>query len=263
MRTLYSSGLVFAPQKALIRGNFVRELSDWLSKGPKVEEYWSPEFRTLEGRGRWPFFWIHGRGNSHNQDPRRVGRRIFVQSQKWHWRDRGGASPYRFSWSQLQELEHSRTLLFWGLCIVFGEAHPWWDPTALIMLSWERDASNWQFDEKATDRTTSEWPLRDLCSLPVATSQTWTVLSKEADAGSWLFREKATDQIQSEWPLRDLCSFPVMGHDTEERDGYTLTGHGLVIFMCPPILRGSKTEPRRWVPRGPRHPWLMALPTTL
>jgi hypothetical protein len=42
-----------------------------------------------------------------------------------------------------------------------------------------------------------------------------------------------------------------MGHDTEERDGYTLTDHELVIFMCPPILRGSKTEPRRWVPRGP------------
>jgi hypothetical protein len=50
---LYSSGLIFAPQKALIRGNFVRELSDWLSKDLKVEENWSPELQTLEGHSHY------------------------------------------------------------------------------------------------------------------------------------------------------------------------------------------------------------------
>ncbi|GKZ94884.1 hypothetical protein AnigIFM59636_008615 [Aspergillus niger] len=46
---LYSSGLIFAPHKALIRENFKKELPAWLSRGPKVEEYWDPEMQTLEG----------------------------------------------------------------------------------------------------------------------------------------------------------------------------------------------------------------------
>ncbi|EDN05634.1 predicted protein [Histoplasma mississippiense (nom. inval.)] len=50
---LYSSGLVFAPQKALIRRNFETELPDWLSRGPRVEEIWSPELQILEGHSDW------------------------------------------------------------------------------------------------------------------------------------------------------------------------------------------------------------------
>ncbi|KAI2864664.1 hypothetical protein CBS13152_11162 [Aspergillus niger] len=46
---LYSSGLIFAPHKALIREIYERELPAWLSRGPKVEEYWDPEMQTLEG----------------------------------------------------------------------------------------------------------------------------------------------------------------------------------------------------------------------
>lgn len=46
---LYSSGLIFAPHRALIRENFKRELPAWLFRGPKVEEYWNPEMQTLEG----------------------------------------------------------------------------------------------------------------------------------------------------------------------------------------------------------------------
>ncbi|CEJ62508.1 Putative WD domain protein [Penicillium brasilianum] len=46
---LYSSGLIFAPQKALIRMKFERELPDWLYRAPRVEEYWSQELQTLEG----------------------------------------------------------------------------------------------------------------------------------------------------------------------------------------------------------------------
>ncbi|GLA13524.1 hypothetical protein AnigIFM62618_010513 [Aspergillus niger] len=49
---LYSSGLIFAPHKALIRENFKKELPAWLSRGPKVEEYWDPEMQTLEGHSR-------------------------------------------------------------------------------------------------------------------------------------------------------------------------------------------------------------------
>ncbi|KAI2967299.1 hypothetical protein CBS147324_7076 [Aspergillus niger] len=46
---LYSSGLIFAPHKALFREIYERELPAWLSRGPKVEEYWDPEMQTLEG----------------------------------------------------------------------------------------------------------------------------------------------------------------------------------------------------------------------
>ncbi|KAL2835372.1 putative wd40 protein [Aspergillus pseudoustus] len=46
---LYTSGIIFAPQKALIRRNFKRELPDWVSRGPRVEENWSAELQTLEG----------------------------------------------------------------------------------------------------------------------------------------------------------------------------------------------------------------------
>ncbi|KAE8326170.1 hypothetical protein BDV39DRAFT_193890 [Aspergillus sergii] len=45
---VYSSGLIFAPHKALIRENFERELPAWLFRGPIVEEYWNPEMQTLE-----------------------------------------------------------------------------------------------------------------------------------------------------------------------------------------------------------------------
>ncbi|PYH50468.1 WD domain protein [Aspergillus niger CBS 101883] len=46
---LYSSGLIFAPHRSLIKESFERELPAWLSRGPKVEEYWDPEMQTLEG----------------------------------------------------------------------------------------------------------------------------------------------------------------------------------------------------------------------
>jgi WD40 repeat protein len=46
---VYSSGLIFTPQKALIRRNFERELLEWLASGPRVEENWSAELQTLEG----------------------------------------------------------------------------------------------------------------------------------------------------------------------------------------------------------------------
>ncbi|KAL4964462.1 uncharacterized protein BDV14DRAFT_190324 [Aspergillus stella-maris] len=49
---LYASGIIFAPEVAVIRRNFKRELPDWLSRGPKVEEDWSPELQTLEGHSK-------------------------------------------------------------------------------------------------------------------------------------------------------------------------------------------------------------------
>ncbi|KAL4763396.1 NACHT and WD repeat domain-containing protein [Aspergillus foveolatus] len=50
---LYSAGLIFAPQEALIRTSFSRELPDWLYRAPMVEENWSPELQTLEGHSNW------------------------------------------------------------------------------------------------------------------------------------------------------------------------------------------------------------------
>ncbi|BCR98241.1 uncharacterized protein AKAW2_31560S [Aspergillus luchuensis] len=52
---LYSSGLIFAPHKALFREIYERELPAWLSRGPKVEEYWDPEMQTLEGHSNWVY----------------------------------------------------------------------------------------------------------------------------------------------------------------------------------------------------------------
>ncbi|KAL4820332.1 WD domain protein [Aspergillus spinulosporus] len=46
---LYASGLIFAPTMVTARGRFGRELPDWLSRGPKVEDDWGPELQTLEG----------------------------------------------------------------------------------------------------------------------------------------------------------------------------------------------------------------------
>ncbi|KAL2801555.1 WD domain protein [Aspergillus granulosus] len=46
---LYASGIIFAPKMAITRKNFERELPDWISRGPRVEETWSPELQTLEG----------------------------------------------------------------------------------------------------------------------------------------------------------------------------------------------------------------------
>ncbi|KAH8703496.1 WD40-repeat-containing domain protein [Talaromyces proteolyticus] len=46
---LYCSGLVFAPQEALIRKIFNKDLPTWLYRLPEVEETWSAELQTLEG----------------------------------------------------------------------------------------------------------------------------------------------------------------------------------------------------------------------
>ncbi|KAL4970907.1 WD40 repeat domain-containing protein [Aspergillus stella-maris] len=50
---LYASGLIFAPEMAVTRRNFKKDLPDWLSRGPNVEEDWSPELKTLEGHSDW------------------------------------------------------------------------------------------------------------------------------------------------------------------------------------------------------------------
>ncbi|KAL4995521.1 hypothetical protein BDV10DRAFT_202893 [Aspergillus recurvatus] len=46
---LYCSGLIFAPQQALIRTMFKDDIPDWISRLPKTEENWSAELQTLEG----------------------------------------------------------------------------------------------------------------------------------------------------------------------------------------------------------------------
>ena len=46
---IYCAGLVFAPQKALIRSNFSEDLPSWICQLPKVNEKWGAELQTLEG----------------------------------------------------------------------------------------------------------------------------------------------------------------------------------------------------------------------
>ncbi|CAI7611180.1 unnamed protein product [Penicillium pancosmium] len=45
---LYCSGLMFAPQKSIIRREFKSSLPTWISHLPQVEESWSAELQTLE-----------------------------------------------------------------------------------------------------------------------------------------------------------------------------------------------------------------------
>lgn len=46
---LYSSGLVFAPMKSIIREKFGTEMFNWICTLPEVEEFWGAELQTLEG----------------------------------------------------------------------------------------------------------------------------------------------------------------------------------------------------------------------
>ncbi|KAJ5697656.1 hypothetical protein N7488_011340 [Penicillium malachiteum] len=50
---VYYSGLVFAPQKSIIRREFQSEFPTWISQLPKVEENWGAELQTLEGHSSW------------------------------------------------------------------------------------------------------------------------------------------------------------------------------------------------------------------
>ncbi|CAI7653790.1 unnamed protein product [Penicillium glandicola] len=46
---LYAAGLIFAPEMAITRKNFQKELPEWIFRSPRVEESWSSELQTLEG----------------------------------------------------------------------------------------------------------------------------------------------------------------------------------------------------------------------
>ncbi|CAI7597639.1 unnamed protein product [Penicillium pancosmium] len=46
---LYCSGLVFTPQKSIIRREFKNDFPIWVSRLPQVEENWSAELQALEG----------------------------------------------------------------------------------------------------------------------------------------------------------------------------------------------------------------------
>ncbi|KAL4867481.1 hypothetical protein BDV12DRAFT_186654 [Aspergillus spectabilis] len=50
---IYSAGLVFAPQTALIRTEFKGDLPSWICQVPKVNEKWGAELQTLEGHSDW------------------------------------------------------------------------------------------------------------------------------------------------------------------------------------------------------------------
>lgn len=65
--------------------------------------------------------------------------------------------------------------------------------------------------ENATELTKPEWPLRVWRSVPLAGSQSLTVLSHEADASSCLSVENATELTGPEWPSRVWCSALLVG----------------------------------------------------
>ncbi|KAL6836721.1 Pfs, NACHT and WD domain protein [Trichoderma sp. SZMC 28015] len=46
---IYSSALLFAPQKSIIKKLFREKIPEWVSLEPKVEHSWSPCIKTLEG----------------------------------------------------------------------------------------------------------------------------------------------------------------------------------------------------------------------
>jgi hypothetical protein len=67
-------------------------------------------------------------------------------------------------------------------------------------MSADADASSFESCEKATEWTQSLCPSSVCCSVPVAASQSRTVLSKDADASSFESCEKATERTQSLCP---------------------------------------------------------------
>ncbi|KAJ5159658.1 uncharacterized protein N7482_006662 [Penicillium canariense] len=46
---IYCSGLVFTPERTIIRRQFHKELPVWADQLPKLEQYWSADLQTLEG----------------------------------------------------------------------------------------------------------------------------------------------------------------------------------------------------------------------
>ncbi|KAJ5993115.1 hypothetical protein N7451_008839 [Penicillium sp. IBT 35674x] len=46
---IYCAGLLFAPQRSIIRKRFEAELPTWICQLPLVEEEWSAELQTLQG----------------------------------------------------------------------------------------------------------------------------------------------------------------------------------------------------------------------
>ncbi|KAL3469681.1 WD40 repeat-like protein [Aspergillus californicus] len=50
---IYSAGLVFAPQTAIVRTEFKQDLPSWICQLPQVNEKWSAELQTLEGHSGW------------------------------------------------------------------------------------------------------------------------------------------------------------------------------------------------------------------
>ncbi|OQD94832.1 hypothetical protein PENSOL_c023G07534 [Penicillium solitum] len=50
---IYCAGLVFAPQRTIIRREFKSDLPSWICQFPQVQESWSAELQTLEGHTDW------------------------------------------------------------------------------------------------------------------------------------------------------------------------------------------------------------------
>ncbi|KAJ5716596.1 hypothetical protein N7493_008507 [Penicillium malachiteum] len=50
---IYCAGLIFAPQRSIIRKVFKVEFPTWLCQLPRIEENWGAELQTLEGHSGW------------------------------------------------------------------------------------------------------------------------------------------------------------------------------------------------------------------
>ncbi|KAF1934812.1 hypothetical protein EJ02DRAFT_488717, partial [Clathrospora elynae] len=48
---LYSSALVFAPVKSIVKRQFTEQLAQWVRSLPQVDDDWSACLQTLEGHG--------------------------------------------------------------------------------------------------------------------------------------------------------------------------------------------------------------------
>src|SRR5277367_5961518 len=46
---VYSSALIFAPEKSIIREQFQQQIPSWIYRLPKVHENWTSALQTLEG----------------------------------------------------------------------------------------------------------------------------------------------------------------------------------------------------------------------
>ncbi|GFF54751.1 hypothetical protein CNMCM6936_000144 [Aspergillus lentulus] len=102
------------------------------------------------------------------------------------------------------------------------------------------------------------------------------IFDEEHESGlePWWSQTLGTYMFEKPGDYSNMCTNParmertvlgrsVAGHDFEKRSGYMHTGHGFLIFMCPPTLRGLKKYTPTLGSKGAQAPFSDGTPNYL